>query len=108
MKNSLSILALISVLFAPLIQAAPLSVTVQVDVPTIKCAGCSWAISEELKKLDGVSAVHVDPKKKTAVLEVTSKEVPGKDLITASIESAGYKATGYQVLDTSFSEATKE
>ncbi len=73
----------------------------------MKCAGCSWAVTDALKKLEGVSAVHVDWKSKKALLEVDSAEVPGKDAIFRAVKSVGYAATKYKRLEVPFSKAKK-
>lgn len=105
MKYAYALLLVIFFPFVHLCDAAPPVVTVQVQVPAMKCAGCSWSVSEELKGLEGVSAVYVDPKTKLAVIEVPSKESPGKEAIVSAVKSAGYEATKYKELDETFAAA---
>lgn len=88
--------------------AAPPTVTLQFQIPAMKCSGCSWAISESLKKLDGVSAVHVDWKTKTALLETASMELPGKDAISRAVDSVGYTTSKFRRLQLSFAAAKRQ
>ncbi len=105
--HSLPVLLSVLLIFQS-VHAEPSSETVQCEIPAMKCAGCSWAISEELKKLEGVSAVHVDWKSKTAIIEVDSVTVPGKTAIFGAVKSAGYDAAKYKRLDLPFSKAKKK
>ncbi|HQZ28025.1 MAG: heavy-metal-associated domain-containing protein [Verrucomicrobiales bacterium] len=83
--------------------AAP--VTVEMKVPEMVCAGCAWSITEELKKLENVSDVYVDPKTKTAIVEVKSDSTPGEKAILAAVKTAGYDGSGYRILSVSFAKA---
>lgn len=106
MKLIYSLPALLSVLlFFQTAHAGPSSETVQCEIPAMKCAGCSWSVTEALKKLEGVSAVHVDWKSKKALLEVDSVKVPGKDAIFGAVKSVGYTAAKYKRLEVPFSKA---
>jgi len=80
-------------------------VALEVKVPGMKCAGCAFSVTEELKKLDHVTEVYVDPKSKKALLSVDSADSPGKEAILAAVKAAGYEATGFAKLEVSFAEA---
>ena len=109
MKLIYSLPALLSVfLFLQTAHAAPSAETVQCEVPAMKCAGCSWGVTEELKKLEGVTAVYVDWKSKKAILEVDSVKVPGKAAIFGAVKTAGHSASNYKRLGVPFSKAKKE
>lgn len=88
--------------------ATPPTVTIQFQVPAMKCSGCSWSVTESLKKLEGVSAVHVDWKSKTALLEAASTALPGNDTISRAVKTVGYTATGFRHLPHSFAEAKRK
>ncbi|MDF1738979.1 MAG: heavy-metal-associated domain-containing protein [Verrucomicrobiales bacterium] len=109
MKLIYSLSAILSLLFLfETAQAGPSSQTVQCEVPAMKCAGCSWSVTEALKKVEGVTAVHVDFASKTAIIEVDSAKAPGKEAIFAAVKTTGYDAAKYKSLDASFSEAKKK
>lgn len=81
------------------------SVTVEVKVPEMKCTGCAWSVTQELKKLEHVSDVYVDAKTKTAIVAADSEETPGEKAILAAVKTAGYEASGYTKLKVKFAEA---
>ncbi len=109
MKLIYSLSAILSfLLLFQTVQADPSSQAVQCEVPAMKCAGCSWSVTEALKKVEGVSAVHVDWKSKTTLLEVSSAKTPGKEAIFAAVKTTGYDAAKYKSLEVSFSEAKKK
>lgn len=80
-------------------------VTVEVEVPAMMCSGCSYAVTQQLKKLSDTSAIYVDPISKKAIIEVTSKDAPGKTAVYGAVKKTGYEAKGYHVLSESFSAA---
>ncbi len=77
----------------------------EVKVPGMKCAGCAFSVTEELKKLDQVSEVYVDPKTKTALLSTKTAEGPGETAVVDAVKAAGYEAKGYAKLDKTYAEA---
>jgi copper chaperone CopZ len=76
----------------------------QVKVPAMKCAGCAWSVGEELKKVDHITEVFVDPKTKVAIFSVDNAEGPGEKAVLAAVKAAGYEASGYAKLAKSFTE----
>lgn len=107
MKNTFLTLSLLLAFFAPALPALEPAVTVEMEVPAMTCSGCSWAVTQSLKKLDNVSAVYVDAKSKKAVLEVSSKDAPGKAAILDAVKKSGYQAKKFRVTDERFSAAKK-
>lgn len=77
----------------------------QVKVPEMKCAGCAWSIGEELKKVDHVTEVFVDPKTKVAIFSVDTAEGADEKAVLAAVKAAGYEGSGYGKLKTTFAEA---
>lgn len=77
----------------------------QVKVPAMTCAGCAFSITEELKKLDEVSEVFVDPKTKIALVSTKTAEGPGETAVLDAVKAAGYEGKGYAKLDKTFAEA---
>lgn len=77
----------------------------QVKVPAMKCAGCAWSIGEELKKVDHVTEVFVDPKTKVAIFSVDNAEGADEKAVLAAVKAAGYEGSGYGKLKTTFAEA---
>ncbi|MCB1205527.1 MAG: heavy-metal-associated domain-containing protein [Verrucomicrobiae bacterium] len=77
----------------------------QVKVPEMKCAGCAWSIGEELKKVDHITEVFVDPKTKVAIFSVDSAEGADENAVLAAVKAAGYEGKSYSRLKTSFAEA---
>lgn len=77
----------------------------QVKVPEMKCAGCAWSIGEELKKVDHVTEVFVDPKTKVAIFSVDNAEGADEKAVLAAVKAAGYEGSGYGKLKTTFAEA---
>lgn len=104
-RRSLLFALVFAIIPAALVQADNSSVTVEISVPGMKCSGCAWTVTEGLKKLDHVSAVYVDIKTRKAILEVTSKDDPGKEAVYAAVKSSGYEGTKYHVVSESFSAA---
>ncbi len=77
----------------------------QVKVPEMKCAGCAWSIGEELKKVDHITEVFVDPKTKVAIFSVDNAEGADEKAVLAAVKAAGYEGSGYGKLKTTFAEA---
>lgn len=77
----------------------------EMKVPEMKCAGCAWSVTQELKKLEHVSDVYVDPKTKTAIIATDSEEAPGEKDVFSAVKTAGYEASGYTKLKVKFAEA---
>ena len=63
----------------------------QVKVPEMKCAGCAWSIGEELKKVDHITEVFVDPKTKVAIFSVDTAEGVDEKAVLAAVKEAGYE-----------------
>lgn len=105
MKRISIIIALALTALCQSLLASDSFVTVEIEVPTMKCAGCAWSVTENLKKLESVSAVFVDPKSKKALIEVSSPSTPGKNAILAAVKKSGYEGKKYHVLDSSFAAA---
>lgn len=77
----------------------------QVKVPEMKCAGCAWSITEELKKVEHITDVFVDPKTKVAIFSVDTAEGADEKAVLAAVKEAGYEGSGYAKLKTTFAEA---
>lgn len=104
MKFLFTLGAILAMTSFPL-QSGENPVTVEVKVPAMKCSGCAWSVTSNLKKVENVTAVHVDYKTKTAIVEVVSRQSPGKAALYAAVEKSGYTGSGYRVLDGSFAAA---
>jgi copper chaperone len=57
-------------------------------VPDVSCQHCVSAITSELSKIDGVSAVHVDIEQK--VVTVQADESVSDEQLREGIDEAGY------------------
>jgi copper chaperone len=62
--------------------------TKQYTVPAISCQHCVRAVTNEVSKLDGVSAVSVDLATKVVTVEHGESVAPAA--IVAAIQEAGY------------------
>ncbi len=98
-------LAALSLLVLPSLRADEGGAAFEVKVPGMKCAGCAMSVSEELKKLDQVTEVYVDPKTKTALVSTKTAEGPGEEAVAKAVKEAGYEAKGYAKLKKTFAEA---
>jgi len=102
---------LVTALMAQALSVSPLkadestAIVYEVKVPGMKCVGCSFSVTEELKKLDHVNEVYVDVKSKTAVVAVESETAPGEKALFSAVKTAGYEATACTRLTVKFSEA---
>lgn len=81
------------------------TVVYEVKVPGMHCVSCAFSVTEELKKLDHVTEVYVDPKSKTAVVAVESETAPGEKALFSAVKTAGYEATACSKLSVKFAEA---
>jgi copper chaperone CopZ len=77
----------------------------EVRVPAMKCTGCAWSVTQELKKLDHVSDVYVDAKTKKAIIATDSEAAPDGKSVAAAVKNAGYEASGFTKLKVKFAEA---
>ncbi|HRQ88959.1 MAG TPA: heavy-metal-associated domain-containing protein [Bacteroidia bacterium] len=103
--KALSLIALAaSLLLSPALRADE-AAAYQVKVPSMVCAGCAYTIGEELKKLDHVTEVYVDPKTKVALVAVDNAEGPGETAVLDAVKAAGYEGKGYAKLAKPFAEA---
>ncbi len=96
--------ALASALFIVPLQAEE-KAAFEVKVPAMKCTGCAWSVTQELKKLEHVSDVYVDAKTKTAIIATDSEAAPDEKTVVAAVKTAGYEASGYTKLKVKFAEA---
>lgn len=62
-----------------------------ISTPTVQCNMCKSRIEEYIKKIDGVTYVNVQVKKKNAVVKYLKDRTNG-EMIKASIANAGYDA----------------
>ena len=65
-----------------------------INIEGMSCVHCVNHVAEELKKLDGVSDVHVNLEEKKAVVEVGCRT--SDDALKAAVEEAGYEAVSVQ------------
>lgn len=79
---------------------------IRVLVPAMSCVGCSSSVTEELKKIEGISEVVVILKHKVALIDASSKMDDTK--IQTAVEEAGYKATKIERVDSNYLEAKEE
>ncbi len=96
--------ALLSLLALPSLRADE-GAAFEVKVPGMKCGGCAFSVTEELKKLDQVGEVYVDLKTKAAIVSTKTAEGPGEEAIAQAVKKAGYEVGGYAKLKKSFAEA---
>ncbi len=106
MKTALALAALIlSVLSPAILRAEEPGATFEVKVPGMVCVSCSFSVTEELKKLDGITDVYVDLKTKTALVSTKTTEGPGEQAVLKAVKTAGYEGSGFAKLNKSFAEA---
>jgi len=79
---------------------------IRVLVPSMSCVGCSSSVTEELKKVDGITDVVVILKHKVALIDASLKMDDTK--IQTAVEEAGYKATKIERVDSNYLEAKEE
>jgi copper chaperone CopZ len=77
----------------------------QVKVPEMTCSNCAWSVTEELKKVEHVTEVFVDPKTKVAIFSFDTAEAANEKAVLAAVKQAGYQGSGYAKLKTTFAEA---
>lgn len=104
LPSLLALAAFASALFLASLQAEE-KAAYEMKVPAMKCTGCAWSVTQELKKLDHVSDVYVDAKTKTAIIATDSDDAPGEKAVSAAVKTAGYEASGYTKLKGTFAEA---
>jgi copper chaperone CopZ len=65
--------------------------TAKISTPTVQCDMCKNKIETYLKRIDGVSTVNVNPKKKETTVKFISDRTNIEEIKTA-IANAGYDA----------------
>ena len=65
--------------------------TARIELPSIQCGMCVKTVSEALKQVPGVKAVHVDEKKRTAEVSYAAGKTDLAQLEMA-VAAAGYAA----------------
>lgn len=99
-------IAFAALVFAPAaLRADEAGAVFQVKVPDMSCGGCAISVSGELKKLDHVTEVFVDPRTKVAIIAADNAEGPGEKAVLKAVKEAGYKGLAFSKLKTSFAEA---
>ncbi|RQY93821.1 mercury resistance system periplasmic binding protein MerP [Burkholderia stagnalis] len=86
------ILTLALVLAVPLVAFAGAPRTVTLDVQNMTCALCPVTVRKSLEQVPGVSAVHVDFDRKTALVTYDPDRVRPESLMRATAH-AGYPST---------------
>ena len=66
----------------------------KINIEGMSCTHCVNHVTEELKKVDGVSDVQVNLEEKNAVVEVGC--CTSDDALKAAVEEAGYEAVSIQ------------
>ncbi len=64
--------------------------TVQLLIPTMRCASCSTRVSQALKSVPGVASVAVNPANKTATVGSTIQDLD--EVLITVLAAAGYPA----------------
>ncbi len=107
MKSILPALLAAFALFFPAAtsQAEESGAVYQIKVADMSCAGCALTITDELKKLDQVTEVFVDPRTKTALFATGSAEGPGKKAVFKAVKAAGYEPSAFSKVESGFAEA---
>jgi copper chaperone CopZ len=106
MKALLALAALaLALLSIPALRAGDSVAVFQVKVPDMSCAGCALSVTDELKKLDHVTEIFVDPRTKVAIFAADNAEGPGEKAVLKAVKEAGYKGSGFTKLKSSFAEA---
>lgn len=62
-------------------------------VPDMNCGHCEAKVSDALGKLENVSEVKADSKKKLATLTLVDDQAPSQEDISQALEGSGYTAT---------------
>jgi copper chaperone CopZ len=70
--------------------------TLKLNIPNMKCMGCSTTVENHLKKIGGVKSIESDKTLKTVVVEF-SGDKSIKRLIMKTLEGIGYP--GEEVID---------
>lgn len=65
-----------------------------INIEGMSCMHCVNHVTEELKKVEGVSDVQVNLEEKKAVVEVESST--SDDALKTAVEEAGYEAVGIE------------
>lgn len=65
-----------------------------INIEGMSCMHCVNHVTEELKKVDGVSDVRVNLNEKKAIVEVDC--CTSDDALKAAVEEAGYEAVSVQ------------
>ncbi len=66
---------------------------VKLHVPDMNCGHCEAKVTDALSKLDTVSEVKADSKKKRATLTLKADTAPTQAEIEKALEGSGYSAT---------------
>ncbi|TES62198.1 mercury resistance system periplasmic binding protein MerP [Burkholderia cepacia] len=89
------ILSLAVLLVLPLVALAGAPRTITLDVQNMTCALCPVTVRKSLEQVPGVSAVHVDFDRKTAIVTYDPDRVQPASL-TRATTNAGYPSTMHQ------------
>ncbi len=65
----------------------------KLHVPDMSCGHCEAKVTDALSKLEAVSEVKADSKKKRATLTLTGETAPTQEEIEKALEGSGYSAT---------------
>ncbi|MCB1087868.1 MAG: heavy-metal-associated domain-containing protein [Verrucomicrobiae bacterium] len=82
--------------------------TIRIEVPDMVCEGCASTITKALKKLEGVSDAHVDPKVKVALIKPKAKADLSDATLKKAVEDAGYEVGKIERIETAFAQAKKD
>lgn len=65
----------------------------KLKVPDMSCGHCEAKVSDALSKLESVTEVKADSRKKQATLKLKGDAAPTQEQIEQALEGTGYSAT---------------
>ncbi|MBL9153241.1 MAG: heavy-metal-associated domain-containing protein [Verrucomicrobiales bacterium] len=78
---------------------------IRISVPDMVCEGCAFSVTKALKKLEGVTDAHVDPKTKVALVNPKPSAKISDEAIKKAVDDAGYEAKEIERVETTFAKA---
>ena len=85
--------------------AADANGAIRIEVPDMVCEGCASSVTKALKKLEGVTDAHVDPKTKVALVNAKPGARITDAAIKKAVDDAGYEAKKIERLEITFAKA---
>ena len=100
-----SLLAVGIALLGSNVKADDAAGVIRLSVPDMVCEGCAFSVTKALKKLEGVTDAHVDPKTKVALVNPKPSAKITDAALKKAVEDAGYEAKKIERVETTFAKA---